>query len=193
MDIIQATWHQITSEKMYASHVNFCEYEFKTKNNIRFETNLKAVDISFLFVFKSYFFLYYMCFKLQINVLSSSSFIYELYQIIISSTIRETLNFWIFGRKWRPSWILCIFRLYSKCNTKLLMKSNLGLCFLKQSVLHKRISCFRICKSQPSLFPVIENFPQHEFLYNRANIAQGVLMKQNQQKSVRVPTISGYP
>ena len=38
---------------------------------------------------------------------------------------------------------------------------------------------------------LIKKIAQQEFLYNRANITQGVQMKQNQQKSLKGPTISG--
>ena len=37
---------------------------------------------------------------------------------------------------------------------------------------------------------LIKKIAQQEFLYNRANITQGVQMKQNQHKSLKGPTIS---
>ena len=40
-------------------------------------------------------------------------------------------------------------------------------------------------------FYAYKKIAQQEFLYNRANITQGVQMKQNQQKSLKGPTISG--
>ena len=47
--------------------------------------------------------------------------------------------------------------------------------------------------SKNYLFDLLTSIPQHIFLDNRANIVRETLLYQNQQKSLRVPTISRYP